>query len=65
MSPRTPCSMRATFLTALAAAVLVTIPRAFDEPRSAIVWLVVLGLAVVGAYVIYKAVDDDDEDMPN
>jgi branched-chain amino acid transport system permease protein len=40
--------MRATFLTALGAAVLVTIPRAFEEPRSAIVWLVVLGLAAVG-----------------
>jgi branched-chain amino acid transport system permease protein len=40
--------MRATFLTAVAAAVLVTIPRAFEEPRSAVVWLVVLALAVIG-----------------
>lgn len=40
--------MRATFLTALGAAVLATIPRALEEPRSAVVWLVVLGLAVLG-----------------
>ncbi|HMJ78515.1 MAG TPA: ABC transporter permease [Iamia sp.] len=40
--------MRATFLTALGAAVLATLPRAFEEPRSAVVWLVVLGLAVTG-----------------
>ncbi|HYG29174.1 MAG TPA: hypothetical protein VD887_03055 [Allosphingosinicella sp.] len=26
--------------------------------------LVVIGLAVVGAFVIYKAIDDDDEDGP-
>jgi branched-chain amino acid transport system permease protein len=40
--------MRATFLTALAAAVIATIPRAFEQPRSAVVWLVVLALAVLG-----------------
>lgn len=27
--------------------------------------MVVIGLAVVGAFVIYKAIDDDEEDMPN
>jgi branched-chain amino acid transport system permease protein len=40
--------MRATFLTALAAAVLATIPRALEEPRSAVVWLAAVALAVLG-----------------
>ncbi len=40
--------MRATFLTAAAAAVLATIPRALDEPRSMVVWLVLVALAALG-----------------
>jgi hypothetical protein len=29
-----------------------------------IVNVIVIGLAIVGAVVIYKAIDDDDEDFP-
>lgn len=42
--------MRATFLSAVVAAALLTLPRALDEPLSGTVWLVALALAL-GAHV--------------